>query len=41
MKILLLNFALAYSVINNVMVFDSCMIKALIFAGEEQGCLAG
>lgn len=34
MKILPLNFALAYYMINSVVVFDSCMIKALVFAEE-------
>lgn len=34
MKILPLNFALAYYMINSVLVFDSCMIKALVFAEE-------
>lgn len=39
-KIPLLNFALAFSMVINVLVFDSCMIKALVFTGE-QGCLTG
>lgn len=34
MKILPLNFALEYYMINSVLVFDSCMIKALVFAEE-------
>lgn len=34
MKIPPLNFALAYYMINSALVFDSCMIKALVFAEE-------
>lgn len=34
MKILLLNFALAYCMINSVLVFDSCMMKVLVFTEE-------
>lgn len=35
MEIPPLNFVLAYFTINSVLVFDSCMIKAVAFAGEE------